>query len=192
VAVNGHGSAQPRFDLVVIVASRGGLPVISTVLAGLPQSFPVPVLVMQHRPGSTEPGTLPRLLGRNTAIPVRCATGMTAFPPGVTVIPGGYVAAVDRAGHLRLTESRVLGADGLLVTAAETSAHGAVIGVVLSGMLRDGAEGVRAVKRHGGRVLTQDPATAEAPSAGRHRRRGRCRWPSAGPACRAAGPHRRG
>lgn len=155
------GSSLRAYRLSV----SGGLPVISTVLAGLPQGFPVPVLVMQHRSPSTDPATLPRLLGRSTAMPVRCAcTGMTAFLTGVTVVPGGYVAAVDRAGQLRLTESRALGGDGLLASAAETSGHGAVIAVVLSGMLHDGAEGVRAVKRHGGRVLTQDPATAEAPS----------------------------
>jgi two-component system chemotaxis response regulator CheB len=63
-----------------MVASRGGLPVIPTVLAGLPQTFPVPVLVMQHRPGSTDPGTLPRLLGRSSAMPVHCAAA--GKPPG--------------------------------------------------------------------------------------------------------------
>jgi two-component system chemotaxis response regulator CheB len=152
------------FELVVVVASLGGLPVISALVAGLPPSFPVPVLVVQHRPRGTDQARLPWLLGRRTTLPVRGASpGLSVFLPGVTVIPGGYAAVVNSAGHLHLAETCELGGDALLISAAETASHGALIAVVLSGMLRDGANGVRAVKRHGGRVLAQDPSTAEAP-----------------------------
>jgi two-component system chemotaxis response regulator CheB len=138
---------------------------MSALVAGLPPTFPIPVLVAQHRPGSADPGRLPWLLGRRAALPVRSARpGMAASAPGVTLIPGGRAAVVDPAGQLRLAVSREPAGDALLASAAETASHGAVIAVVLSGMLRGGgAEGVRAVKRHGGRVLAQDPATAEAP-----------------------------
>jgi two-component system chemotaxis response regulator CheB len=62
----------------------------------------------------------------------------------------------DSPEHLR-------GGDTLLTSLA-TAAGPRAIAVVLTGMLRDGALGVRAVKRHGGRVLVQDPATARAAS----------------------------
>lgn len=164
MVANGQQPGRSPFKLVVVLASLGGLPVMRALLAGLPSGFPVPLLVEQHRPLSDEPGRLSWLLGRHTALPVRDACpGMATSLPGVTVIPGGHVAAVGPDGHLRLTQSRGLGGDALLTTAAETAGDGAVIAVVLSGMLRDGADGVRAVKRHGGRILTQDPATAEAP-----------------------------
>jgi two-component system chemotaxis response regulator CheB len=149
---------------VVIVASLGGLPVISGLVAGLPPAFPVPLLVMQHALRSPQPGRLAWLLEQRTVLPVRTARhGMAACTPGVTVIPGGFAAAVDPAGNLCLSQAGTAGGDALLASAAAASSPGAVIAVVLSGMLRDGTEGVRAVKRRGGRVLAQDPATTRAP-----------------------------
>lgn len=147
----------------MIVGSLGALPALSALVAGLPRAFPVPLLVAQHRPRSADPGRLQRLLHRRTALAVRTASaGMDVLAPGVSLIPGGYAATADPAGRLCLAESRDLGADALLASAAQTANHGALIAVVLSGMNRDGSIGVRAVKRHGGRVLAQDPATAEA------------------------------
>jgi two-component system chemotaxis response regulator CheB len=149
---------------VVIVASLGGLPVISELVAGLPSAFPVPLLVLQHGLRSPQPGRLSWVLQQRTGLPVRAARpGMPACTPGVTLIPGGFTAAVDPAGELRLSETGTGTGDALLTSAAAESSYGAVIAVVLSGMLRDGTEGVRAVKRRGGRVLAQDPATSRAP-----------------------------
>jgi two-component system chemotaxis response regulator CheB len=147
----------------VVLASLGGLPAISALVAGLPCDFPVPLLVLQHAPRRADPHRLTWLLGKHTPLAVRTATpGMPAFTTGVTVIPGGYHATITPAGNVRLDEAGRGGGDTLLASAA-TAAAGAVIAVVLSGMLHDGADGVRAVKRHGGRVIAQDPATARAP-----------------------------
>jgi len=163
VTINGQAAAGARFDLVVVVASLGGLPVISALVADLPAAFPVPLLIMQHGRRGPDRDRLAQLLQRRTCLPVRTAdAGMPVFTPGITVIPGGFTAAVTAAGHLSLTESDQLGGDQLMATAA-AAVSGRVIGVVLSGMLRDGSEGTRAIKRHGGWVLAQDPATARAP-----------------------------
>lgn len=159
----------PRFELVVVIASSGGLAPLSALLAGLPASFPVPLLVMRHYPTSDREDKLAWLLARRTVLPVRSARrGVYPHGPGVTVIPHGHTAAVDAGGYLRLQPNpgRIgpgsTDGDALLTSAAAASAPGAVIGVVLSGMMHDGTEGIRAVKRHGGRVLAQDPDTAQA------------------------------
>lgn len=167
--VYGPSARPPRFELVVVIASLGGLAPVSALLAGLPASFPVPLLVMQHRHASERHDGLAWLLASRTVLPVRSASpGISAHTPGVTVIPPGSAATVEADGYLRLqpqadrVSARTDG-DVLLASAAAAAANGTMIAVVLSGKMQDGTEGVRAVKRHGGRILAQDPATAQAP-----------------------------
>ena len=83
----------------------------------------------------------------------------------VFVAPPGHHLVVDADGGLSLTDAlRVQfvrpSADVLFASLAESWGRGA-IAVVLTGTGRDGADGVRAVKRHGGTVIVQDEATAE-------------------------------
>jgi two-component system, chemotaxis family, protein-glutamate methylesterase/glutaminase len=165
VSPAGSSAGRPGFDMVVVVASLGGLPVIRTVLAALPDTFRLPLLIVLHGMRNSDRDRLTWLLGRHTALPVRTARqGMPALAAGITVIPGGFAATIDSGRQICLAEARVMGGDGLLTTAAATAAPGAVIAVVLTGMLYDGAAGAKAVKRRGGIVLAQDPATARAPS----------------------------
>ncbi|MGY1634362.1 chemotaxis protein CheB [Geodermatophilus sp. SYSU D01186] len=149
------------FDVVVLVGSTGGVKALGVVVSGLPASFPTPVVVVQHRSGAA-PDVLSGLLGARAALPVRTATP-GVLQRGVTVLPPATTAELDQAGRLSLLPSPALGsADGLLAAAA--GAFGPrVLAVVLTGRLSDGAAGVRAVKRAGGRVLVQDPADAVAP-----------------------------
>lgn len=169
MSARGPSAQPPRFGLVVVVASLGGLSPITTLLAGLPGNFPVPLLVMQHRHASERADALAWLLASRTALPVRSARhGACAYTPGVTVIPPASAAAVGAAGDLRLQPlagragpGRTDG-DVLLASAAAAPADGPVIAVVLSGKMHDGTEGIRVVKRYGGRVLAQDPLTARA------------------------------
>jgi two-component system, chemotaxis family, protein-glutamate methylesterase/glutaminase len=146
-----------------MVASLGGLDAISTVLAGLPAAFPVPVLVAQHGRPDGDPDRLACLLSRRAALPVdTVAAGRPLHRHGVAVVPAGCNATLDPGGRFRLGLSDRLGnGDALLGAVADRCGPGA-IGVVLTGLQRDGAGGVQAVKRRGGRVLVQDPATARA------------------------------
>lgn len=165
--VSGHSVAPTRFQFVVVVASLGGLPVLNTLLCGLPGAFPVPVLIVSHRPRRSH-DTLAALLQRHTSLPVRAGIpGLTTWGPGVTVIPGGASATLTVHRELLLEQQTGpvnAGGDALLASAAAAALPGAAIGVILSGMLTDGTQGIRAVKRNGGRVLAQDPATARAAS----------------------------
>lgn len=151
--------------LIIALASLGGLAALSGVIGVLPEGFPVPLLVLQHgRPGAAT--SLAGILRRRAKVPVRAAPdGTSLFEPGVTVLPKGVSATLGTSGLLvgdGAPEAVGVG-DLLLATAAQAMGPG-LVAVVLTGMLRDGASGVRNVKRYGGRVIVQDPATAAAGS----------------------------
>lgn len=152
-------------ELVVIVGSAGAVPLYRDLFGRLDRGFAAPLILVQHRPASDH--LLAELLDRRAAIDVR------EPEPGELLRDGTlYVAPAD--AQLLVVARRVVAieplapgrrscADPVLISAA--SAYGpAVLAVVLSGRLQDGSIGARAVKRAGGRVIVQDPATAAQPS----------------------------
>jgi two-component system chemotaxis response regulator CheB len=161
-----HSVAAP-FDAVVTVGSQGALRAFQVIVGDLPAEFPAAVVFDLHR--TDRSGVTELLVARHSVLPVRPAVEGYALEPATV-----YVAPSDR--QLVLREDRMLCvldgsggsragwlADALLSSAAR--AYGPrLIAVVLSGRLTAGAAGVQAVKRCGGRVLVQDPATADAPS----------------------------
>src|SRR5689334_20989768 len=159
--VSGTEHRSP-FDVVVVAASMGGPPVVRTVLAGLPVDFPAAVLVVQHRTPALDTRYTAALRTR-VALPVRAGeTGQPVGPPGITVLPARHTATVE-SGRLHLREQTDFRlADPLVTSVAEAFGPRALC-VVLTGRLDDCAAGVRALKRHGGRTIAQDPATADAP-----------------------------
>jgi two-component system chemotaxis response regulator CheB len=150
-------------DLLVIVASAGGVSVLQKLLAELPRSLPASVLVLLHLSESSG-GALPRVLGRSSALPVEFARDGDRLEHGrVLVAPPGNHLLVDGSGVRLSRGPRQNGhrpaADPLLGSAALAAGPRAVA-VVLTGTLDDGARGSAAVARQGGLVLVQDPAEA--------------------------------
>jgi two-component system chemotaxis response regulator CheB len=150
----------PGFDLVVLAASTGGVHAVGTILAALPASFPTPIVVVQHRSVGPTDGLTPVLRSR-ASLPVRTAAS-GPLREGVVVLPPRTTADVDRVGGLVLRSSPSIGSVDDLLVSASAAFGPRVVAVVLTGRLSDGAAGVRAVKRAGGRVLAQDPTDAAA------------------------------
>ena len=163
MSVGGQNGTGGRFGAVALVASLGGLDAISVVLACLPATFDTPVIVVQHGRRNADQERFTSVIAARTALPTRTATpGGSLAQPGVVVVPTGWDATVDSAGRFLLTPSTLLRSGDILLSGLARLLGPAAIGVILTGMQSDGARGVQAVKRRGGRVLVQDPTTARA------------------------------
>jgi two-component system, chemotaxis family, protein-glutamate methylesterase/glutaminase len=159
-----HNEAgRAPFDVLVVAASLGGPAALGQVLAGLPADFPAAVLIVQHRTLDVDDRFTAAVRGR-TAMPVRAARdGQPLAAAGISVLPARHTGTVTANGTLRLepgTGYRL--ADPLICSVAGHCGPRALC-LVLTGRLDDAAAGVRALKRHGGRSIVQDPVTARAP-----------------------------
>lgn len=158
---------MPNRNIVVIGASAGGVEALQRLCASLPSDFPAAVLIAQHLSPSAR-SMLPQLIERVAAMP-------TGAPADGDPIEAGriYVAAPDhhmlvRSGKVLMRrgpkENRSRPAVNALFRSAAVAYGGRVIGVVLTGLLDDGTEGLIAIKAAGGLSIVQDPADAEWPS----------------------------
>jgi two-component system chemotaxis response regulator CheB len=158
---------QPgRYEVVAIGSSTGGPRALAELVPALPAGFAAGVVIAQHMPtGFTE--TLAERLDRRSALHVAEAKDGDRVVPGqVLIAPGGRQLAVE-AGPSGLV-ARVWEDDArlhrpsvdLLFESVARAAGAAVVGVVLTGMGSDGAAGLRAIRRAGGRGLVESERTA--------------------------------
>ncbi|GIW89165.1 MAG: chemotaxis response regulator protein-glutamate methylesterase 2 [Isosphaeraceae bacterium] len=154
-------SAETR--LLLIGASTGGPAALATILAALPRSFPAAIVIAQHVDEAYAPG-LARWLGERSPLPVE-------LPADATTPRIGHVYLADSKRHLSLGPDRRLryisqpdgsyrpSIDVLFLSAARNVLIPGVA-VLLTGMGRDGADGLLALRRAGWITLAQDQASS--------------------------------
>lgn len=158
--------ARDGMMLIGAGASAGGVEALLALVGGLPPDLPAAVLVVLHQ-APTAPTVLPDLLDR------RCALAVGHGRDGEVVERGRvYVAPPDR--HLLVHDGRLVVSRGPkenghrpsvdpLFRSLALAAGPSAVGVVLSGMLDDGAAGLLGIVRHGGTAVVQDPEEAVFP-----------------------------
>jgi two-component system chemotaxis response regulator CheB len=147
------------YRAIGIGASVGGPPALAAVLGALPVDFPIPVLVVQHvASGFGE--SLSRWLDETVALPVALAAQGESLRPGAWLAPDGHHVRVSEAMELSLDGSTERGAHrpslDVLFESMAKSLGAEAVGVVLTGMGKDGAEGIRAIREAGGLTIAQD------------------------------------
>jgi len=157
--VNSQAPRKNHCKLVVIGASTGGPTAVRTVLSGLPADFPVPIILTQHIEIGFDKGYA-EWLNDATSLFVRVARKHDHLIPGeVLVAPATH--------HLICRDGDVLWDDGpridnqkpsvnkMFTTAAQIYGN-ALIGILLTGMGKDGAIGCKDITIKGGKTLVQD------------------------------------
>jgi two-component system chemotaxis response regulator CheB len=161
-----HGSAAPpaipgasRVELCVLGASTGGPAAIQTVLEQLPADFPVPLAIVQHMPpGFTRPFAV--------RLDAHCRLKVSEAEDGARLAPGQVVIA-PAGRHLTFTpnltlvlspepaDARHIPSVNVLMLSAARMRPGRVLGVLLTGMGDDGAEGMAAIRAGGGVTVAE-------------------------------------
>jgi two-component system chemotaxis response regulator CheB len=150
--------------IIAIGTSTGGPAALHRILIDLPRQLPVPVLVVQHIARGFIEG-LAHWLALNCALPVQVATDQSSLLPGVV-----YLAPDDRHlgptadGRVRLSAAPPINGfrpsvDHLFESCGRAYGDEAV-GVILTGMGRDGVDGLRSLHAAGGWIIAQDEATS--------------------------------
>ncbi len=150
-------------ELIVVGCSWGGLAAVGHILESLTSDLGAAMVIAQHRGPGRSP--LASLLARGTAWTVAEAEDKAPIVPGMAYLaPAAYHLLVDR-GRLGLSTDAPVrhsrpSIDVLFESAADAYGAG-VVGVVLTGANDDGAAGSVRIVERGGRVVVQDPRTAE-------------------------------
>jgi two-component system, chemotaxis family, protein-glutamate methylesterase/glutaminase len=156
----------PRCDLQVVAigASAGGVAALPTVLAALPDDFPAAVIVVQHLDPHFR-SYLASVLARTCRLPVREAVSGEVIRSGIVYVAPRAAHLVLRGGGLVLTDAApvhfVRPSVDVLFTSVAAACETRAIGIILTGAGVDGATGLEAIKRAGGRTIVEDPLTAQ-------------------------------
>lgn len=153
-------SKESKIQIVAIGASTGGPLVLQKILSGLPKNIPVPLLIVQHISQGFTEGFV-EWLSNTTNFPLHIAShGEFPLPGHGYVAPDNFHIGVEK-GH-RIVLSNHEPENGmrpsvayLFRTAAEVFRSGAV-GVLLTGMGRDGAEELKMMKENGAITIVQN------------------------------------
>ncbi len=153
------------FKIIAIGASTGGPAAITNILGKLSPDFGVPILIVQHMTPGFGSAFVDWLNDENS-IPVKVAAAGDRLKPGqVYVAPDDHHAGVNGAGQIFLSDKQAShrhhrpSINYMFETVAKRYGSEA-LGILLTGMGKDGAKGLREIKQAGGETIAQDEASS--------------------------------
>lgn len=152
-----------RIEAVLIGASTGGPRVLFDIITELPENLNVPVFVVQHMPKGFTKAFADRINKSSRLNVIEAVDRQSIIPNTVYIAPGGYHMLIE-SDRISLDLSPQIhgvrpAVDKLFISAADNY-RGKVLGCILTGMGRDGAEGIKKIKGLGGYTIGQDEETS--------------------------------
>ena len=150
--------------LCVIAVSTGGPAALTELLPALPSDLRMAVVVVQHMPAGFTGPFAERLDAASRLSVAEARTGDRPLQGSVLIAPGDHHLEFDERGAVVLTDGPMVNgcrpsADVTMQSAAKIYGR-RCIGVVMTGMGKDGAAGALAIKRADGKTVAQDQATS--------------------------------
>lgn len=148
-----------------IAASTGGVRTLNYLIPALPVHNNLRVFVVQHMPKYFT-ASLASHLNERSSLPVKEARDGELIARGeILIAPGGYQTRVDVSGTKVLVTNEparhgVKPSADILFESMATIFKEKSVGIVLTGMGRDGADGIKVIKNHGGATIAQEPGDA--------------------------------
>jgi two-component system chemotaxis response regulator CheB len=164
---NSHTFSELNYDVVVIGSSTGGPGAVESLIKKMPDNMAVPVIIAQHMPSNFVPSFASRLNDLSPLNISMARRGDILKPGCVLIAPGSRNMIIERNenGEVQVNftskvfkEFNYPSVDCLMLSVAETYGNRA-IGVILTGMGRDGAMGMKAIKESGGYTIAQNKET---------------------------------
>lgn len=156
----GPRRVEAQIKIIGIGASTGGPPVLQAILSALPRNFPVPLLAVQHITHGFLPGMADWLTHTTGAQTHIASSGTYPLPGHVYLAPDDFHMGVSSNGAITLTqqppENHLRPAVSFLFRSLANVYGPNALGVLLTGMGRDGAEELKAMKDKGAVTIAQD------------------------------------
>ncbi len=157
-----------KYRSIVIGMSAGGLDALMQLFVNLKESFPIPVILVQHlHPASKS--ELPDILRGYTGMKVKECDGNDKIDSGtIYTAPANYHILIERDKTISLSyEEKVNYSRPSIDMLFESAAYvwtDELIGILLTGANNDGAAGMEKIKELGGLTIAENPQTAEYPA----------------------------
>jgi two-component system chemotaxis response regulator CheB len=157
-------SPKSQFALVAMGASTGGPGALEKVLTGLPANFPVPVIITQHMPAGFTKAFADRLDSLCKIRVKEAEHGETLQKGTAYIAPGGFHMVINSDTRIALNQDppveHVRPSVNVMLESAIKVYGGKIFGVILTGMGKDGADAMAALKKCGGKTVVQDESTS--------------------------------
>lgn len=159
-----RGGVFRKASYVALAASTGGPPALAKVLEALPPDFPAPVFIVQHMGAAFMEGFASWLNGLSPLDVGLAKEGELPRGGRAYVAPGDRHLVLDANGIIRLSSEPPVGGQrpsaNMLISSLARRAGSSTVGVLLTGMGEDGANGLLELRNAGGYTIAEHQSTA--------------------------------